>query len=84
MNAENPTLGLGPIQTCSSGPKVAVLHAKTSSEVCEPQRLLIPVLKLLFCMNKTTGDGWNPYRLDILVLSTPLFVLKTTDEIWDP
>ena len=84
MSAQYHTLGLGHIQTCRSGPKVAVFHAKTSSEACDPQRLVILVLKSLFCIHKTTGDGWNPYRLDILVLSTPLCVLNTTDYVWDP
>ena len=83
MSAQFHTLGQGPIQTCRSGPKVAVLHAKSSSEVCDPQRLVFLVLKSLFFMHKTTGDGWNPYRLDILVLCAPLCVLKTTDEFWD-
>ena len=52
MSAQYHTLGLWPIQTCRSGPKVAVLHAKTSSEVCDPQILVIMVLKSLFCMQK--------------------------------
>ena len=75
---------LGPIETCYSGPEVAVLHAKTTGGVLDPQRLVILVLKSLFCMHKTTGEGWNPYCLFILVLSTLLCVLKTTDEVWDP
>ena len=78
MCVQYHTLGLGHIHTCKSGPKVAVLHAKTSSEVCDPQRLVIPVLKAMFCMHKTTGDGWKPYRIYILVLSTLLCVLNTT------
>ena len=44
MSGQYYTLGLGPIQTCMSSPKDAVLHAKTSSEVCDPQILVIPVL----------------------------------------
>ena len=72
MSTQYLTLGLGSIQTCRSGPKVAVLHEKTSSEVCDPQRLVIPVLKLLFFMHKPTGDCWNPYRLNIFVLGTPV------------
>ena len=72
---------LGPIETCYSGPEVAVLHAKTTGGVLDPQRLVILVLKSLFCMHKTTGEGWNQYSLFILVLSTLLCVLKTTDEV---
>ena len=70
-----------PIETCYSGPEVAVLHAKTTGGVLDPQRLVILVLKSLFCMHKTTGEGWNQYSLFILVLSTLFCVLKTTDEV---
>ena len=66
-----------------SGPEFAVLHAKTTGWVLDLQRLVILVLKSLFCMHKTTGDGWNQYSLFIFVLSTQLCVLKTTDEVWD-
>ena len=52
MSAQFHTLRQGPIQTCRSGPKGTVLHAKTSSEVYDPQRLVILVLKSLFCMQK--------------------------------
>ena len=76
--------GLGPTETCFSGPEVAVLHSKSTGGVLDPQRLVILVLKLLFCMHKTTGEGWNPYSIDFLVLNTLLCVLKTTDEVWDP
>ena len=34
-------LGLGPLETCNSGPKVAVLHAKTTDEGWDPWRLAI-------------------------------------------
>ena len=49
-----------------------------------PQRLVILVLKSLFCMHKTTGEGCKQYSTYILVLSTLLCVLKTTDEVWEP
>ena len=75
--------GLGPTETCFSGPEDAVLHSKSTGGVLDPQRLVILVLKLLFCMHKTTGEGWNPYSLDFLVLNTLLCVLKTTDEVRD-
>ena len=32
MHAQSDRLGLLPIETCNSGPKVAGLHAKTSDE----------------------------------------------------
>ena len=59
MCAENHRCGLGPIETCYSGPEVAVLHAKTTGEVFDPQRLVILSLKSLFWMHKTRGEGWN-------------------------
>ena len=72
---------MGHIETCNSGPKVYVLHAKTIDETCDPYRLVILVLTTLICIDKTAGEGWNPYRLDILVLSTLLCVSKATDEV---
>ena len=33
LNAQNHRLGLGPIKTCNSGAKVAVLYAKTIGDV---------------------------------------------------
>ena len=42
--------GLGPIETCNSDPKVAVLHAKTTDEGWVPNRLALLMLKSLFCM----------------------------------
>ena len=83
VHAQNDKTCQGPIETCYSGPEVAVLHSKSTVGVLDPQRLAILVIKLLFCMNKSTGEGLNPYSLDILVLSTLLCVLKTTDEVWD-
>ena len=35
-HAQNDRRGMGPIETCNSGPKVAVLHAKTTDEVWDP------------------------------------------------
>ena len=83
MYAQNDRSCLGPIETRLSGPEVAVLLAKTTGRVLDPQRPVILVLKSLFCMHKTTGEGWNKYSLCILVLSTLLCVLKATDEVWD-
>ena len=32
LHAQNDRRGLGPIETCNSAPKVALLHAKTTDE----------------------------------------------------
>ena len=89
MYPQNDRLCLGPIETCYSGPKAAVLHTKTTGGVLDTQRLLILVLKSRFSMHKTTGEGWNPYGLDILalvflMLSTVLHMHKRTGHVWDP
>ena len=63
VHAQNERSCLGPLETCYSCPEFAVLHAKTTGGVLVPQRLVILVLKALFCMHKTTGDGWNQYSL---------------------
>ena len=60
---------MGNIETCYSGPGVAVLHEKSTGGVLDPQKLVILVLKSLFCMHKTTGEFWNQYSLFVLVLS---------------
>ena len=36
LQAQNDTWYLGPIEICYSGPKVAVLHAKTTDEGWDP------------------------------------------------
>ena len=72
------------LKTCYSGPEGAVLHEKPTGDVFDTQRLVILVLKSLFCMHKATGEGWIEYWLFILVLSSQLCVLITTDEVWDP
>ena len=36
LRAQNDRGCLGPIETCNSGPKVAVLHAKTTNEGWDP------------------------------------------------
>ena len=36
VNAHNNRCGLGPIETCNSDAKVAVLHAKTTDEGWDP------------------------------------------------
>ena len=84
VRAQNDRSCLRPIETCYSGPEVAVLNAKTTGEAFDRQGLVNIALKSLFCMHKTRGEGWNQYSLFILVLSTQLCALKTTDEVWDP
>ena len=55
--AQNDRSCLGPIETCYTSPEVALLHAKTTGGVLDPQGLVILVLKSLFCMHKTIGEG---------------------------
>ena len=64
-----------------AGPKVAVLHAKTTDEGWDQYRL---VLKSLFCMKRTTEESSNPYRLAILVLKSLICMQETTGEGWNP
>ena len=47
---------LGPIETCNSNPKDAVLHAKTTDEGWDPWRLVILMLIALLYMHKTTAE----------------------------
>ena len=61
---------LGSIETCYSGPEVAVLHAKPTGEGWNQYRLCILVLSTLLCVLKTTDEVWGPYRLVILVHKT--------------
>ena len=75
---------MGPIETCYSGLEGAFLLAKTTDGVLDQQRLVILVLKSLFCMNKATGEGCKQYRLFILVLITMWCMHKKTADVWDP
>ena len=61
---------MGNIETCYSGPEVAVLHEKSTGGVLDQKKFIFLVLKLLFCMHKTTGEVWNQYSLFVLVLSS--------------
>ena len=36
LYAQNDRRGLGPLETCNSDPKVAVLHAKATNEGWDP------------------------------------------------
>ena len=60
LNAENHRWGLGPMDTCYSGPEVAVLQAKTTDEGWDPYRLVILMLGMLFSIHKISGDVWDP------------------------
>ena len=60
VHAQNERSCLGPLETCYSGPEFAVLHAKTTGGVLDPQALVILMLGTLFCMQKTTGEVWDP------------------------
>ena len=67
VHAQGDRSYLGPRETCYCAPEGAVLHAKTTGGVLCPQRLVILVLKSLFCMHKTTGEGWNKHSFVILM-----------------
>ena len=67
LHTQNDRLCLGPIETCYSGPKVDVLHPKTTDEGGDLLRLVFVVLITLFCMHKTTGEFRHPWRLVILL-----------------
>ena len=48
------------MQTCKSGPKVAVCMYQTRDEGWNPYRLVILVQITLFCMHKRTDEVWDP------------------------
>ena len=48
LRSQNDMWGLGPIETCISGPKVVVLHAKATNEGMDPYTLVFLMLKSLF------------------------------------
>ena len=75
---------LGPIETCNSDPKEAVLHSNITDEGWNPKRLVILMLIALFYMHKTTAEVWDPWRLVFLLLITLFCMNKTTGEILEP
>ena len=75
---------LGPIETCNSDPKEAVLHANTTDEGWNPKRLVILMLIALFYMHKTKVEVWYPWRLVFLLLITLFCMHKTIGEVLDP
>ena len=71
MCAQNHRWGLGPIQTCKSSHKVAVLHEKKhTDEGWNQYSLLILELSTMLCVLKTTDEVWDPYRHVSLVLKS--------------
>ena len=52
VHAQSDRSYLGPIENCYSGPEVEVLHVKTTGVFFDPQSLVIPVQKSLFCIQK--------------------------------
>ena len=77
MNTKNHRWGQVPIETCNSGPKAAVLHAKTTDEGWDPQRLVILMVIALFYMHKTTAEVWDKWRLVFLLLIMLFCIHKT-------
>ena len=57
---QNDRRGQGPIDTCDSGPKVALLHTKNTDDGGEQKRLVFLMLSTLLYMHKTTGHVWDP------------------------
>ena len=47
LHAQNHRCGLGPTETCNSGPKVSVFLAKTTNGGWDPCRLVILLLRKL-------------------------------------
>ena len=64
------------MQTCKSGPKVAVCMYQTRDEGWNPYRLVILVQITLFCMHKRTGEVWVPKRLVFLVQKSLFCIQK--------
>ena len=84
VHAQNDRSCLGPIESCYSGPEVAVLHAKTIGEGWNQYSLFILVLSTLFCVLKTTDDVGDRFRLVCLVLKSLFCMHKPTDKGGDP
>ena len=55
LNAKN-RVEVRDTETCKSGLKIAVFDAKTTNEGWNPQRLVIPMLKPLFWMQKKNRE----------------------------
>ena len=85
MCAQNYRWELGPIQTCKSGPNVAVLHANNNRWGLGPIETSNSVkLITLSCMHKTTGHGLGPIQTCKSGPKVAVLHPKTTDKGWDP
>ena len=51
---------MGPIETCYSGPEVAVLHAKTTGGFYSPAETCNSSPKVAVLHAKTTDEGRDP------------------------
>ena len=60
FHAQNDRWCLGPIESCYSGPKFSVLHAKTTGEGWNQYSLFNLVLSSQLCVLKTTDEVWDP------------------------
>ena len=60
LHAQNHRWGLERILSFYSCAKHAVMCAQSTDEDWDPYRLVSLVLKVLFCMHKSTDEGWNP------------------------
>ena len=58
LHAQNDRLCLGPIDTCYSGAKVALLLPITTDEGWDQSKLVILRIITLFCIHKTAGEFW--------------------------
>ena len=56
VHAQNNRSCPGPIETCYSGPKIALLHPKTTDQGWDPLKLVIQKLGTLFCLHKISGE----------------------------
>ena len=71
---------MGPIETCNSDAKHAVVHAQNDWSYLVPIKTCYSVPDDTVLYGKTTGGVWHPQRLVILVLKSPFCMHKTTDE----
>ena len=67
-----------------AGQNVVVLHAKTTDESWNQNRLFVLALSTLLCVLKITDEVRDPYRLVSLVLKSLICMKRTTDEGWNP
>ena len=75
---------LGPIETCNSGSKHAVLHTQINRSSLGPIETCNSDPKVAVLNAKTTDEGWDQLRIVILLLIKLFCMHKTTGEVWDP